>query len=140
VSGAQSRVRGGDVASFEHEDITRHDPVGRHDDAVAVPHHPGAWRGHRAQRHHRTLGPVFLEEPDGGIEDHDRADRDRIEPFPNGRGQHSRHEEEPDHGARKLTDQQRESIGGPLATYFVRTGFRQSALRFARREARKHPT
>ena len=135
MSGAQSRICSGDVASLQHEDITRHDPVGRHHDAVAVPHDPGAWSSHRAQRHHRTLRPVFLKEPDDRIEDHDRADRDGIEPFPKGRGQHSRHEEEPDHGARKLTNQQRESTGRLLATNFVRTEFRQSALRFGRRKA-----
>jgi hypothetical protein len=81
----QSRVCGGHVAGLEHEKVTWHDRVGRNHDAVAVPHDPCAWRGHRSQRHHRTLRPVFLKEPDDGIDDHNRADRDGIEPFPKSR-------------------------------------------------------
>ena len=88
VSGAQSRVSRGDVASLEHEDIARHDRVGRHHDAVAVAHDPCAWRGHRAQRHAPRAPPGV---PGGTrstrIEHHNRADRDRIEPFAEGRGQ-----------------------------------------------------
>jgi hypothetical protein len=76
-----------------------------------------------------------LKEPDDGIDDHNRANRDGIEPFAKGRGQHGRHEKESDDGTRKLTDQQRESIGRPLATNFVRTEFGQSALRLGRRKA-----
>jgi hypothetical protein len=40
-----------------------------------------------------------------------------------------------DHGAGELTDQQRERIGCLFTTDFVRTEFRQSALRFGRRKA-----
>jgi hypothetical protein len=87
VSGVQSRVCGSDVAGLEHEEITWNDPARRHHDAVAVSHHPRTWRCHRAERRYRTLSSVFLKKPDDRVDNHNRADRDRIEQFPDGYGQ-----------------------------------------------------
>ena len=129
MSGVQSRVCRSDVAGLEHEEIPWNDGVGRDHDAVAVPHHPCPWRRHRAQRHHRTLRPVFLKKPDDRVDDDDRADRARVEQLTQRRGEHARADEQPDNGAHELASEESEGALGFFTADLVRTKLTQSPLR-----------
>lgn len=79
---------------------------------------------------------MFLKEPDDGVDDHNRANRESIEQFADARGQHTCAEEQPDSRARELACQKGQPSGCLLTTNPVRTKLSETSLGFGRRKAR----
>ncbi len=63
------------IAGFQADAVARHEVAGRHARQMAVAHHPGLGGGERLEARQGRLGPPFLVEAEGGVEQQDHPDR-----------------------------------------------------------------
>ncbi len=90
------------VAGLEQHDVSGHQRGRGQRVDLAVAHHPGAGRGQQFQRRDRALGAIFLDEPDGRVQHHDRQDHDRVRQVADQPGDHGGGNEDQDHEVGEL--------------------------------------
>ena len=72
----QTRIGRYPVPFIEHEDVARHELLGRYPALLLVPDHAGGRGEQPFQLGHRSFGPVLLEEAEDAVQHDDRDDRD----------------------------------------------------------------
>ena len=105
----ERRLLRGETKSLHEPGIRRHmitgfdlDPVpddqttGGDRRGLPVTDHAGHWGRHRSEGGEGTLGAVFLEEADDGVDQDDRHDRGRVGPVADRSGDDRRHDQDPD--------------------------------------------
>jgi len=101
-----------DVARLELDDITRDDLDRRHDAGDPVATYARVRGRHAAQRSDRLLRVVLLVEADQRVQDDDREDREAIAPLAGDAGDDPRRDQDRDHDALELREQDREGPDG----------------------------
>ena len=132
----EAGVGGDEVARVEHEQVAAHHLSGGEHAGATVPHDARPRSREAGQRRDRTLGAQLLDEPDRGVQDHDREDRAAVDELAEQRREEARSDEHPDHEAAELARQDREGPDGGLARELVRAVGREAPRRLFAGEAR----
>ncbi len=93
------------VAGFEQQNVAGNQVDGGNHGLVPGPAHPGNRRQHVAQGGQRRLGPVLLEEAEGGVDEDDDGDDHGILEVADNAGQHGGTEENDDEKTAELVDE-----------------------------------
>ena len=96
-------VRRDAVTLAQDNEIAGNDLCCRDLSLAPVPDHEGCRQDRAPQREHRAFGACFLQQPEQGVQEHDRRDHGRLEPFSDEKGDRGSRDQEHDERVGQLS-------------------------------------